>query len=113
VDAWSNHFVDYLTKLSLPPADALRSNETRFREALTQFFFSPSGSRGGFDELLSAQLKLQGKLNQHPNLNQHPALRYKALQPGSPDEFVKKPPKMKPNPFLSQFIINFSRRKSS
>ena len=43
VDSWTTHFIDYLQKVNFDPA--VNRNETIFREKMTQFFFSPRGSK--------------------------------------------------------------------
>jgi predicted RND superfamily exporter protein len=42
VDSWSTHFLDYLKKMNLPKTN---KNETLFKENITQFFYSPRGSK--------------------------------------------------------------------
>ena len=49
VDSWTTHFIDYLDQLNLPNYDKhsnpFNNNDTLFREKLTQFFYSPMGSK--------------------------------------------------------------------
>jgi len=44
VDSWTTHFIDYTKKLNLP-TPFHQNNETIFKEKLTQFFYSPRGSK--------------------------------------------------------------------